>query len=516
MPDFVDITVPTLVDLQKIDGPNDTCLIVAQSGKEIPFHVRRNYLVVTGGESQSRGAHAHKKLWQLIIVSHGEAQINFEGATGKHQFTLAHCHQGIIVPPGYWRDIIMKPQSMLSVLASDEYDEQDYIRDYDEFQQWLAVKHTITHVPFLALDRCHDALRLPIERALMQELMKNDFVKGDAVRAFEQNFAKHCNVKHAIGCGNGFDALYLALRAQGIGENDEVIVPANSFVASALAVEQCGAKSVFIDCDNQSYGLDIDRLEQLITPNSKAIIAVHLYGIPLDMDRVMAVADKHQLFVLEDAAQAHGADYKGRRIGSLGHAAAFSFYPTKNLGALGDAGAVVTDDDELARNIRLLGNYGSEQKYEYQQAGINSRLDSMQAAVLDIKLGYLDEWNHKRRLLAEIYHNELESCDGVHLPVIAAHATPVWHLYPIRLKQAEIGMRETFLKHLTEHNIGYGLHYPVPIHQTVAYQNLAYNRQQKFPNTENLAMSEVSLPMSPFLTTDEIFYVCKKIKEFYQ
>ncbi len=511
MRDLSDITVPTLVDLQKIDGPNDTCLIVAQSGKEIPFYVRRNYFVVTGDKAQSRGAHAHKKLWQLMMVSHGEAQINFEGATGKHQFTLDNCQQGIIVPPGFWRDIIMQPESVLSVLASDEYNEQDYIRDYDEFQQWLAREQTITHVPFLALDRCHENLRLPIEKALMQELSKNDFIKGDAVCEFEQNFARYCNVKHAIGCGNGFDALYLALRAQGIGENDEVIVPANSFVATALAVEHCGAKSVFIDCDNQSYGLDIEQLEQAITPNSKAIIAVHLYGVPLDMDRVMAIADKHHLFVLEDAAQAHGSDYKGRRVGSLGSAAAFSFYPTKNLGALGDAGAVVTDDDELARNIRLLGNYGSEVKYQYQQAGINSRMDSIQAAVLDIKLGLLDEWNHKRRLLAEIYHNELASCDGLHLPIIAPHVTPVWHLYPIRLKQTGTEIREAFLNHLQQNNIGYGLHYPVPIHQTAAY-----NRRQRFPNTENLAVSEVSLPMSPFLTKNEILHVCKIIRKFYQ
>ncbi|MCH9844108.1 MAG: aminotransferase class I/II-fold pyridoxal phosphate-dependent enzyme [Alphaproteobacteria bacterium] len=514
MSDFSDITVPTLVDLQKIDGPNSTSLIVAQSGKEMPFYVRRNYFVVTGETAQSRGGHAHKKLWQLIIVSHGEAQINFEGAKGTYQFTLTHCHQGIIVPPGYWRDIIMKPESMLSVLASDEYDEQDYIRDYDEFQQWLTHGQTINHAPFLALDRCHESLRLPIEQALMQELKKNDFIKGEAVRLFEQNFANYCKVKHAIGCGNGFDALYLALRAQGVGANDEVIVPANSFVASALAVEQCGAKTVFVDCDNRDYGLDIDALQQAITPNSKAIIAVHLYGIPLDMDRVMAVADKHQLFVLEDAAQAHGADYKGRRVGSLGHAAAFSFYPTKNLGAIGDGGAVVTDNDELARKIRLLGNYGSEKKYEYQQAGINSRLDSVQAAVLNIKLGFLDEWNKKRRLLAEIYQNELASCDGVILPAIADNVTPVWHLYPIRLQQAD--RREAFLSHLKQYDIGYGLHYPVPIHQTIAYQNLAYQNQQTFIHTENLAVSEVSLPMSPFLSEDEIAYVCKMIKEFYQ
>ncbi|MCH9852603.1 MAG: DegT/DnrJ/EryC1/StrS family aminotransferase [Alphaproteobacteria bacterium] len=516
MRDLSDITVPTLVDLQIIDTLNNTFLIVAQSGKEIPFHVKRNYFVVAGEEAQSRGAHAHKKLWQLIMVLHGEAQIDFEGAEGKYQFMLNNYQQGIIVPPGYWRDIIMAPQSVLSVLASDEYDEQDYIRDYDEFQQWLAHKQTINHVPFLALDRCHESLRLPIEQALMQELRNNDFIKGEAVSVFEQNFANYCTVKHAIGCGNGLDALYLALRAQGIGANDEVIVPANSFIASALAVEQCDAKSVFIDCDNNGYGLDIDALQQAITPNSKAIIAVHLYGIPLDMDRIMAVANKYQLFVIEDAAQAHGADYKGKRIGSLGHAAAFSFYPTKNLGAIGDGGAVVTNDDELARKIRLLGNYGSEKKYQYQQAGVNSRLDSVQAAVLNIKLAYLDKWNHKRRLLAEIYQNELASCDGVILPIIADNVTPVWHLYPIRLKQAETETREAFLNHLKQYNIGYGLHYPVPIHQTPAYQNLAYQKQQTFIHTENLAVNQVSLPMSPFLSEDEITHVCKMIKKFYQ
>ncbi len=503
--DFLKIKIPTLVDVQQIDKGSGW-LVIMESGKEVPFHVKRHYYLVNRHKEAERGGHAHKALWQFIFATRGKISISFEGAMGKFDFQLDNHQQAIIVPPGYWRDIVMEEGAILSVLASEKYEEKDYIRDKEEFQEWLKAQKHITEVPFIALDRCHEFLKLPLEQAIMQEVANNDFIKGGSVQLFEENFAKYCNTAYAIGCGNGLDALTLALRAWGIGTGDEIIIPVNSFIATALAVEECGAKPIFIDCDDSSYGLDINGLEQLVTPQTKAIIPVHLYGIPANMEAVMTFADKHNLFVLEDAAQAHGAFYKNKKIGSIGHAAAFSFYPTKNLGAMGDGGAVVTNDKNLANKIRMLGNYGSDKKYHYQMKGINSRLDSLQAAILNVKLPYLDEWNDKRRKLADIYLQLLADNKNIILPQLHNDATAVWHLFPARLKQK----RENLIAELTKYQIGYGIHYPIAIHQTDAY-----NHNQYFLNAENLAKNEISLPMDPFLSEDEVTHICQIINNFY-
>ena len=495
---------PIIVPLQQIKQPTGE-LIIAEVNKAIPFTPKRQYALVTNEKPARRGAHSHKALEQFMICLTGQCEIELEGAVGKIQFALTDNHSGLYIPPGYWRDIKLAPNTCLSVLASEMYDEEDYIRNYDAFKNWLKHQSVVSSVPFIALDRCHSTLKLDLQLGLDREIDNNQLILGNSVTQFEANFAQYCDAQHAISCGNGLDALTLALKAAGIGAGDEVIVPANSFIATALAVEAAGATSVFIDCDLQTYGMDVEALENVITEKTAAIIPVHLYGIPVDMEKIMAIAEKHHLFVLEDAAQAHGALYKGHKVGSLGHAAALSFYPTKNLGALGDGGIIVANDIAIADKARLLANYGSKQKYHYETKGVNSRLDSLQAAFLNTKLPYLDSWNQKRRELATIYFNELSQIAAITLPTIAKNIEPVWHVFPIMLKDHQT--REKLLQALQQQNIGTNIHYPIPIHQSHAY-----GLNISMPNVENLSAKTLSLPMDPFLTSVEIQYVCQAIK----
>ncbi|NRA73981.1 MAG: aminotransferase class I/II-fold pyridoxal phosphate-dependent enzyme [Rickettsiales bacterium] len=400
----------------------------------------------------------------------------------------------------------MSNDAIVSVLASEKYEESDYIRDYDNFKIWLRENNSIKNVPYLALNRCHKDMEFKLQEAFNKEIEKNDFIIGSSVQSFEKEFANYCSVKNAIGCGNGLDALTIALKALGIRYGDEVIIPVNSFIATALAVESCGASPVFVDCSPSSYGLQIDQILKKITSRTKAIIPVHLYGIPVDMDSIMKIAREHNLFVLEDAAQAHGAFYKNKKIGSLGHAAAFSFYPTKNLGALGDAGCVTTNDDSLAKKIRMLCNYGSNKKYIHEIKGVNSRLDSIQAAFLSVKLKFLDNWNQKRCELANIYLKELSNVEGLQLPKFVYSIKPVWHVFPICVRNSNL--REDLIAELKNNGIDTNMHYPIPIHKSNIYCST-----EKFPVAERISKTEISLPIDPFISADEVLYVCKVIIE---
>jgi dTDP-3-amino-3,4,6-trideoxy-alpha-D-glucose transaminase len=501
---ILDIDRPTLVPFQSIESDGIE-LGVIECSKHLPFYVKRHYFLTNSDQDKTRGGHAHKELWQFMVCLAGSCKFVFKGAQGSFNFELSDRKTGILVPPGYWRDIEISTGGVLSILASHSYDEADYIRDYHDFEEWLLKQKQPRSVPFVALDRCHKHLKLELQDVFEQEIHRNAFIKGDAVECFEKEFAEYCGVDHVIGCGNGLDALTLALRAANIGAGDEVIVPANSFIATALAVESCGAKVVFVDCDSLSYGLDIDQVRNNINSKTKAIIPVHLYGIPADMDPIMEIAADHNLFVLEDAAQAHGALYNGKKVGSIGHAAAFSFYPTKNLGALGDGGCVATNDEVLAKKIRMLGNYGSQKKYIHEIKGVNSRLDSIQAAILSVKLRYLDSWNKRRRELANIYFNELSNIKDVHLPAISSRCLPVWHIFPLRLSSNEL--RTKFISELKKKGIETGIHYPVPMHKSIAYSS-----EEIFPITEQHAETEVSLPMDPFLVEEEIIFVVNGVK----
>ena len=333
------------------------------------------------------------------------------------------------------------------------------------------------------------------------------YIGGKEDEEFEKAFADYCDCKHCIGVGNGLDALMLALKALGIGEGDEVIVPSNTFIATALAVTYTGAKIVFVEPDINTYNIDPYRIEEKITPKTKAIMPVHLYGQPADMDKIMAIAKKHSLFVVEDCAQAHGALYKGNKIGSFGDAAGFSFYPGKNLGALGDAGAAVTNSTELADKIRALGNYGSDYKYHQIYKGCNSRLDELQAAFLKEKLSVLDEMNEERRRVADRYLKGIKNSE-VTLPFVPDYAVPVWHIFAVRTQR-----RDELEKHLADKGIGVNKHYPIAMHMQECYKDLGI-KEGELPIAEEISSTQLSLPMYYGMTDEQIDYVIEAVNEF--
>jgi dTDP-4-amino-4,6-dideoxygalactose transaminase len=361
-------------------------------------------------------------------------------------------------------------------------------------------------IPFFDLSELHKPLRKEMDEAYKRVMDSGNFIMGSELNMFEAEFASYCHVNHCIGVGNGLDALRLILEAYEIGPGDEVIVPSNTFIATWLAVSQVGAKPAPVEPSLSSYNIDPSLIEGAITPRTKAIIAVHLYGQIADMDAINSIAKKYKIVVIEDAAQAQGAIYKGKKAGSLGDAAATSFYPGKNLGALGDGGAVMTNDLAIAEKVRLLRNYGSSVKYHHQVKGANSRLDELQAAFLRIKLRALDDWNHKRRGIAQEYGVMLNGLNLV-LPKIEAYGTPVWHQFVIHTPE-----RDALIEHLAKHQINTGVHYPVPPHHQPCYSDFA---QIPLKIAENLAKSILSLPISPELSSQEIKHISEVVKYFY-
>lgn len=362
-------------------------------------------------------------------------------------------------------------------------------------------------IPFLDLARLHRSIRQPLDAAYHRVMDSGWFIMGPELEAFEVEFAQYCEVKHCIGVGNGLEALHLLLRAYGIGPGDEVIVPSNTFIATWLAVTQCGATPVPVEPRVDTHNIDPALIASAITGRTRAIIPVHLYGQSADMDPINDLAIEHNLIVIEDAAQAQGARYKGDRVGSLGHAAATSFYPGKNLGALGDGGAVLTNDDEIADKVKQLRNYGSKVKYQHDLAGYNSRLDEMQAAFLRTKLAVLDEWNTRRRDIAARYSIILANAD-IGLPLVPEYSEPVWHLYVIRCKQ-----RDALKAYLEKQGIATVIHYPVPPHQQACYQPF---QGGGLPIAEVLAEEVLSLPMSPAMSADEVEYVALAVVTFFE
>lgn len=352
-------------------------------------------------------------------------------------------------------------------------------------------------IAFLDVRAAWRELKPEIDAAIARVLDSGNYILGAEVEAFEAEFADYCGADHAVGVANGLDALHLALRAMDIGPGDEVIVPSNTYIATWLAVSQCGATPVPVEPVESTYNIDPARIEAAITPHTKVILPVHLYGQPADLEPILAVARKHKLRVLEDAAQAHGARYRGRRIGAHGDAVAWSFYPGKNLGALGDAGAVTTNDAELAERIRVLRNYGSRVKYVNEVRGYNSRLDPLQAAVLRVKLKHLDDWNARRAALAQRYLAGLTDC-GLTLPQVPEWAEPVWHLFVVRNRQ-----RDALQQRLAEKGIGSLIHYPIPPHKQAAYAEAGF-ASAAFPLASRLADEVLSLPLGPQLGASEV------------
>jgi dTDP-4-amino-4,6-dideoxygalactose transaminase len=355
-------------------------------------------------------------------------------------------------------------------------------------------------VPFLDMKTPYLELKQELDAAYRRVMESGWYILGQEVEAFEVEFAAYCGTQYCIGVGNGLEALHLILRAMEIGSGDEVIVPANTYIATWLAVSYAGAIPVPVEPSEETYNINPEQIEAAITPNTKAILAVHLYGQPANMDLINEIAKRYNLRVIEDAAQAHGARYKGRRVGSLGDAAGFSFYPGKNLGALGDGGAVTTNDCELANKIRLLRNYGSQVKYFNEIKGFNSRLDELQAAFLRVKLSKLDDWNSRRVRVANQYLEQLNSIVNLTLPSVPTWAEPVWHLFVVRHS-----MRSDLEKHLKNLGISTLVHYPVPPHLSDAYKTEQH--LSSFPVTQQIAKEVLSLPIGPHISDAEVMRV---------
>lgn len=363
------------------------------------------------------------------------------------------------------------------------------------------------NVPFVSFKPLEKELDVELRSAFERVYENSWYIEGREDESFENAFADYCGVNYCVGCGNGLDALMLSLKALGISDGDEVIIPSNTYIATALAVTYVGATPFFVEPDIRTYNIDPARIEKAINGKTKAIIPVHLYGQPCNMDPIMEVAQKHNLFIIEDCAQAHGATYKGQKIGSFGDIAGFSFYPGKNLGALGDAGAITTNNKTLANMVRALGNYGSDYKYHHIYQGNNSRLDELQAAFLSVKLLHLERMNHDRRRIAEKYMAGIKNLKLI-LPFVIDGAEPVWHIFAIRCKERDV--LENYLK---EAGIGTNKHYPIPMHLQGAYRELHISKGA-LPIAEEISATELSLPMYYGMTDEEIEYVIEKLNSF--
>lgn len=366
------------------------------------------------------------------------------------------------------------------------------------------------NIPFLDLSTPYQELQDELDSAYRRVMESGWYIMGEEVDVFEREFAAYCGVRHCIGVANGLDALHLILRAYGIGDGDEVIIPSNTYIATWLAVSYAGARPTPVEPDPATYNIDPARIESAITARTRAILPVHLYGQTVDMDAILAVARRHNLKVIEDAAQAHGAACKRKQAGALGDAAGWSFYPGKNLGAFGDAGAVTTNNDQLADRIRVLRNYGSRVKYFNEIKGYNSRLDPLQAAFLQVKLKHLDDWNSRRKNIARQYMEALSGLPELTLPFVPEWADPAWHLFVVRHSK-----RDTLQKHLRENGIGTLIHYPIPPHLSDAYRDAGYKKGD-FPIAEELAQTVLSLPMGPHLAPHQVDQVISAIRAFHE
>lgn len=364
-------------------------------------------------------------------------------------------------------------------------------------------------VPFVTFKPLESEIEQEIKAAFERVFASSWYIDGDEDQIFEKAFADYCGARYCVGCGNGLDALMLILKAIGIGSGDEVIVPSNTYIATALAVIYTGATPIFVEPFIDTFNINPTLIESAITENTKAIMPVHLYGQSCDMNLIMEIAKKHQLSVIEDCAQAHGATYRGRRVGTFGDAAGFSFYPGKNLGALGDAGCVVTNNSSIAKKIKALGNYGSDYKYHHIYMGNNSRLDEIQAAFLNTKLSHLDRMNEERRRIARRYLREINN-ERIVLPHTNADSDHVWHVFAIRCRN-----RDALEKHLSEKGIGTNKHYPIPMHLQRCFKEMNY-KEGDFPIAEEISKTELSIPMFYGLRDEEIDYVIDAINSFKQ
>ena len=359
-------------------------------------------------------------------------------------------------------------------------------------------------IPFVDLKAQYESIKEEINTAISNVILDSAFIGGKYIKSFEQNFANYIGVRHCIGVGNGTDALFIALKASGIGKGDEVITVSNSFIATPEAITMTGAKVVFVDCDIHTYNIDVQKIERAITDKTKAIVPVHLYGQPANMDSIIEIAQRYNLIVVEDSAQAHGAEYKGKKVGTIVPIACFSFFPGKNLGAYGDAGAIVSNSEAFAEKARMFANHGRKEKFNHEFEGINSRLDGLQAAILDVKLKYLEKWIERRRAIAKIYDKELKEI--VITPSVLPDVRHVYHLYVIRVKN-----RDKVKEFLADKEIYTGIHYPIPLPFLKAYDYLGH-KPEDFPVTYSIKDEILSLPIHGDMSDNQVEYVIEQLK----
>ncbi len=374
----------------------------------------------------------------------------------------------------------------------------------------LASPVQLAHIPFVDLHAAYRALAADgLETLILASLRRAQYIQSTSVQSFEVHWADYCGTAEAVAVDSGTAALEIAMKGLGIGPGDEVIVPAHTFIATAAAVALCGARPVFVDADSEHWQMDVDRVKEAITLKTRAMIAVHLFGQPVDLAALEEVCRNYNILLIEDAAQAQGARFHGKRVGSFGKVGCFSFYPAKNLGAFGDAGAITTDDPELAARMRRLCNHGRSSKYEHSEIGENLRMDEIQGVVLDFELPYLDDWNQRRREIANLYRHQFRDLP-LFFPEIMPGSQPVYHLFPIGT-----GVRDALIQHLAARNIDCGIHYPRPLHLQPAFAALGY-KSGDMPVAEQIGREELSLPIGPFMTDAQVHRVCEVVHEFFE
>ena len=477
----------------------------------VPFAVRRLYFIAKADPLLPRGFHAHRRTREAMVCISGSCELRLRTRDGtEERITLNDPGQMVILEPHVWREMHhITRDAVLLVLASLPYDEADYIRDEAAFLQEPPAP-AIAKVSSLDLGRENVAFQPALSEAVQRVVNSGWYVGGPEVKAFEEQWAAYCGVKHAVGVGNGLDAMELVLRAWGIGPGDEVIVPANTYIATWLAVDAVGARVVPVEPDPATFNITAETIEPALTSRTKVVLGVHLYGQSMDHRPIRQLCDRHGIKFLEDGAQGHGAMVDGVRVGAQGHAAAFSFYPTKNLGALGDAGAVTTDDPATAEAVARLGNYGSKVKYVNEVKGGNSRLDAIHAAALLAKLPALDAGSEHRRSIARRYQQNLGNIAGLQLPAPPSSAEAhVWHTYVVQCSD-----RQGLQAHLQQRGIQTLIHYPIAPFDQQAYAGYGLD-PANYPISRTIHANCLSLPISATHTTAEIDYVCDAVAAFF-
>ncbi|HEX8372844.1 MAG TPA: aminotransferase class I/II-fold pyridoxal phosphate-dependent enzyme [Chthoniobacterales bacterium] len=504
---------PSVADCQifplpKIQDPRGN-LTFMQRGEPLPFDIQRVFYLYDVPAGELRAGHALKSCHQMLVAIAGSFDVVLRDGTNERRVRLDAAAEGLHIPPMIWREVEgFSEAAICLVLASELYSEDAYVREETGYLQ-LREKEKDQQPPVvrsLDFDAAYRECQPELDAAYHRFMRSGHLVLGDEVRRFEEEYATYCDATHCVGVGHGLDALLLALRALEVGPGDEVIVPANTYIATWLAVSQLGALPVAVEPDVATLNLDATRIKAAITSRTKAVLAVNLYGLPCDYDEIAAICARHNLGFVVDNAQGHGARYHGRRVGGVADLECHSFYPTKNLGAFGEAGAVTTQNADLADRIRVLRNYGSRRRYENEVRGYNSRLDELQAAFLRVKLRKLDEWNRRRQTIAAFYLESLQSVPELQLPATPHKLEPVWHQFIIRHPE-----RDAMQKHLSSQGVETLVHYPTPPHRSAAYQDPGYG---SFPLTEQLANEVLSLPIGPQLTPAATGRVVEAILSF--